>query len=78
VHNEQVTTSNDMRALVVARLSGYAEVERLQRAELAAMTEQEAARIADELLQHLALLPQEPDRGSGLVEQQRIFRRAHS
>jgi hypothetical protein len=34
--------------------------------------------MADELLQNLALLPEEPDCGSGLVEQQRIFRRAHS
>jgi hypothetical protein len=73
-----MTAVDAMRAQVIARMSGYAEVERLQRAELAGMTEQEAARIADELLQHLALLPEEPDRGSGLVEQQRIFRLAHT
>ncbi|MEJ7704157.1 MAG: hypothetical protein WKF47_11000 [Geodermatophilaceae bacterium] len=61
----------------MARLLGYAEVEQQRRAELAAMTEEEAARIADELLQLLAVHPAEPDRGSGLVEQQRIFARGH-
>jgi len=52
----------------MARLLGYAEMEQQRRAELAAMTEEEeAARIADELLQLLAVHPAEPDRGSGLV-----------
>lgn len=40
------------------------------------MTEEEAAEIADELQQLLPLLPEEPERGSGLVEQQRLFSRA--
>ncbi len=66
----------DLAAMVSAKLAGYAEVEAQRTAELAAMTEQEAAIIADELLQLLPLLPDEPDRGSGLVEQQRLFARA--
>lgn len=71
-----MATSGNSRAYVTARLRGYTELEQVRRAELAAMTEDEAARIADELLQLLPLLPDEPDRGSGLVEQQRIFSRA--
>lgn len=67
---------NDERAEVAARLAGFAAVEQVRRAELARMTEADAARIADELLQLLPLLEPEPDRGSGLVEQQRIFARA--
>ncbi len=63
--------------MVAVRLRGYAEVAEIRRAELAAMTEDDAARIADDLLQLLDVLPPEPDRGSGLVEQQRIFGRAH-
>ncbi|MBA2417054.1 MAG: hypothetical protein H0V64_14445 [Geodermatophilaceae bacterium] len=70
-------TSEEMRAMVAVRLRGYAEVAEIRRAELAAMTEDDAARIADDLLQLLDVLPPEPDRGSGLVEQQRIFGRAH-
>lgn len=61
---------------MAARLAGYAEVARIEGAELRAMTEADAARIADELLQLLPLLPEEPERGSGLVEQQRLFSRA--
>lgn len=72
-----VADSEQMRAMVAARLRGYAEAAEIRRAELAAMTEEDAARIADELLQMLESLPPEPDRGSGLVEQQRIFARAH-
>ncbi len=72
-----MTASDDARTAVAARLRGYAEVESVQRLKLATMTEEDAARIADELLQLLALLPAEPDRGSRLVEQQRIFARAH-
>jgi hypothetical protein len=67
---------NDERAVVAARLAGFAAVEQLRRAELARMTEADAARIADELQQLLPHLELEPDRGSGLVEQQRIFARA--
>lgn len=37
------------------------------------MTEDEAAHLADDLLQLLPFLPDEPDRGTGLVEQQRLF-----
>jgi hypothetical protein len=51
-------------------------VEQVRRAELASMTEAEAAAIADDLQKLLPLLPPEPERGSGLVEQQRIFSRA--
>jgi Lon protease-like protein len=68
--------ASDQRQAVAARLRGYAEVEQLRRAELQAMTEEEAAEIADELQQLLPLLPEEPERGSGLVEQQRLFSRA--
>lgn len=66
----------DLAEAVELRLSGYAEAERQWAAELRVLTEKEAARIADELLQMLASLPEEPERGSGLVEQQRIFSRA--
>lgn len=58
--------------MVAIKLRGYAEVERMRRVELRAMTEADAARIADGL-QQLPLLYAEPDRGSGLVEQQRLF-----
>jgi uncharacterized membrane protein YqiK len=61
------------RDAVVVRLRGYAEAERVRLAELGELTEDEAARIADELLQALPWLPVEPERGSGLVDQQRIF-----
>ncbi len=67
---------NDERKAVAARLAGFAAVEQLRREELARMTEAEAARIADELQQLLPQLEPEPERGSGLVEQQRIFARA--
>ncbi|MGI9120025.1 MAG: hypothetical protein ACR2G7_07900 [Acidimicrobiales bacterium] len=66
----------DLAAAVRARLAGYAEVEALRARELRGMTEDEAAHIADDLLQLLPLLIQEPDRGSGLVDQQRLFSRA--
>ncbi|MGH9011819.1 MAG: hypothetical protein ACRDYF_18520 [Acidimicrobiia bacterium] len=67
---------NDERAVVAARLAGFAAVEQIRRAQLARMTEADAARIADELQQLLPHLDPEPDRISGLVEQQRIFARA--
>ncbi|MDP8954233.1 MAG: hypothetical protein M3N37_04825 [Actinomycetota bacterium] len=63
----------DLAAAVAVRLAGYAEVERVRRRELRRLTEGEAAIIADDLLQVLPLLADEPDRGSGLVDQQRIF-----
>lgn len=59
--------------MVAIKLRGYAEVERMRRVELRAMTEADAARIADGLQQLMPLLYAEPDRGSGLVEQQRLF-----
>lgn len=59
---------------IVARLRGYEEVARVRAAELRGMTEDDAGRIADDLLALLPLLADEPDRGSGLVEQQRLFR----
>ncbi len=62
-----------LAAAVALRLAGYAEVEAVRRRELRILTEYEAAVVADDLLQLLAFLPDEPDRGSGLVEQQRIF-----
>lgn len=64
----------DLHEQVVARLRGYEEAAAVRAAELRAMTEDEAARIADDLLALLPLLADEPDRGSGLVEQQRLFR----
>lgn len=62
-----------LTAAVAQRLAGYAEADAVRRAELRALTDEEGAAVADELLQLLASLPEEPDRGSGLVEQQRIF-----
>lgn len=62
-----------LQEAVTARLRGYAEVARVRRAELRAMTEWQAAEIADEIGQWLPLVTDEPDRGSGLVEQQRLF-----
>lgn len=66
---------HDLAAAVAVRLAGYAEAEAQRRRELRAMTEREAAIVADELLQMLPYLADEPDRGSGLVEQQRWFAR---
>lgn len=63
----------ELAAAVAMRLAGYAEAERVRIQELRDLTEGEAARIADDLLQLLPLLPDEPDRGSGLVEQQHWF-----
>lgn len=65
--------AGDLAERVRARLRGYAEVATVRRAELRGTTQEQAARIADELLQLLPSLPPEPDRGSGLVEQQRLF-----
>lgn len=64
---------DDLAAQVRRRLNGYAEAERVRAAELRAQSDEEAAAIADELLQLLPLLADEPDRGSGLIEQQRLF-----
>jgi hypothetical protein len=58
---------------VALRLAGFVEIEAQRRRELRAVTEEESALIADDLLQLLPLLAAEPDRGSGLVEQQRWF-----
>lgn len=66
----------DLAEAVRVRLAGYAEVEAVRAHELRGMTEDEAARIADDLLQLLPVLADEPDRDSGLVEQQRLFSRA--
>ncbi len=63
----------DLAAAVALRLAGYAEVEAVRHQELRDLTEERAAIIADDLLQLLPLLADEPDRGSGLVEQQRWF-----
>lgn len=63
-----------LRAQVQARLRGWEEVAAVRRAELAALDEDEAGRIADDLLQMLPALPPEPDRCCGLMEQQRLFR----
>jgi hypothetical protein len=65
----------DLAAAVALRLAGYAEAEAVRRQELRDLTDEEAAIIADGLLQLLPLLADEPDRGSGLVEQQRWFSR---
>jgi hypothetical protein len=48
-------------------------VERVRLRELRSLTEAEAAAIADDLLPMLPFRPVEPDRGSGLIEQQRWF-----
>lgn len=69
---------DDLAAAVAVRLQGYVEVEAQRGRELRLLTEDEAARIADDLLQLLPLLEDEPDRGSGLVDQQRLFSRARS
>lgn len=69
---------DDRGELISARLEGFAAVAEVERAELRALTQEQAARIADELLQLLPAMPPEPDRGSGLVEQQRLFARARS
>ncbi len=63
----------NLAAAVALRLSGYAEIERVRLDELRELTDEEAAVIADDLLQILPYLPDEPDRGSGLIEQQRWF-----
>lgn len=76
MENPHRDSADDQREVVAVRLAGYREVARIRRNELRAMTEEDAARIADELLQLLPLLPEEPERGSGLVEQQRLFSRA--
>lgn len=68
-------TSN-LRAAVRERLRGFRAADAVRRAELRQLTEAEAARIADTLLAVLPELPAPADRGSGLVEQQRIFARA--
>lgn len=64
----------DLASAVAVRLAGYREVERVRRQELRSLTEKEAGIIADDLLQLLPLLRDEPDRGSGLIEQQRWFK----
>lgn len=63
----------DLAAAVALRLAGYAEIERVRLQELRDLTDAEGAMIADDLLQILPFLPDEPDRGSGLIEQQRWF-----
>lgn len=67
------TADPGLAAAVALRLAGYGEAEAVRRQELRRLSEKEAAIIADDLLQLLLYLPEEPDRGSGLVEQQRWF-----
>lgn len=67
------STDPGLAAAVALRLAGYAEAEAVRIQELRDLTEWEAAVIADDLLQLLPFLPDEPERGSGLVEQQRWF-----
>lgn len=67
--------AQSLHAAVAQRVTGYEAVARQRARELAEVTEEDAARIADDLLQLLPLLPPAP-RESGLVEQQRIFARA--
>lgn len=62
-----------MTTAVALRLAGYREAETVRHRELRHLTDEEAGIIADDLLQLLPFLPEEPDRGSGLVEQQRLF-----
>lgn len=61
--------------LVAERRAGYEAVARQRARELRALTEEEAGRVADDLLQLLPLLPS-VERASGLIEQQRLFARA--
>jgi hypothetical protein len=65
----------DLAAAVALRQAGYAEAEAVRRQELRDLSDKDAAIIADDLLQLLPFLADEPDRGSGLVEQQRWFSR---
>lgn len=56
-----------------------AELDRIKCEALRALTEEESARVAERLCQPLEgswFRPGHPD-GSGLVEQQRLFRKAH-
>jgi hypothetical protein len=62
---------------VALRLAGYAEIEAQRLRELRAVTEEEAGLLADDLLQMLPLLADEPDRSCGLVEQQHWFSLLH-
>lgn len=73
---DEADARSNLRAAVRERLRGYRAADAVRRAELADMTEAEAARIADTLLAVLPELPATAERGSGLVEQQRIFARA--
>lgn len=70
----RVDADATLRAQVRARLRGWEEVAAVRRAELAELDEEEAGRIADDLLQLLTVLPPKPDYDSGLIEQQRLFR----
>ena len=60
------------------RLSGVAKTEALERAELAALDDAEALRLADALLQATDIKAASAERAStsGLVEQQRLFIRS--
>lgn len=72
------TGKSGPRAAVRARVRGYEAADAVRRAALREMIEAEAARIADAVLAVLPELPVSPERGSGLVEQQRIFARARA
>lgn len=66
------------KQLVMAWVRGCEEIEAMRRRELAAMTDEQACEAALDLLT-IPLPPDLPPRlESGLVEQQRWFRRLHS
>jgi hypothetical protein len=73
--DEPTTTSANLSDEVVARENGYAQARAEQDDELVRMTDAQAWAAFDELVQLLPLGVDEPDRGSGLVEQQRLFAR---
>lgn len=72
-----VSTGEDTAATVVARRrQAGAALARVRRDELRRLTDAEALVAADELLDLIRLLPP-PTELSGLIEQQRLFARAH-
>lgn len=74
-----MTSGDDVQAALVATWvrAGVALTE-IRKAELAALTDEEALIAAEDLLSALDRLPKRPPRpSSGLVEQQRLFHQAH-
>jgi hypothetical protein len=72
-------TEADMMAALIAqwRRAGPS-LEQVRREELRRLTDADALAAAEELLDLVRLLPSPAAEGSGLVEQQRVFARAHA